>query len=81
MQISQKELSAKGVSLLNGRYSTKVVGGNLEIYKHGGDTEGCILVGTGRAKEGVSNSRLAMSVLMPLLEEGMKNNVITIEVR
>ena len=46
-----------------------------------GDTEGCILIGTGRVKAGVSNSRLAMSVFMPRLEEGLKNGVATIEVR
>jgi Family of unknown function (DUF5675) len=46
-----------------------------------GDTEGCILVGTGRAKESVTNSRLAMSVLMPKIEEGLKNGAVTIEIR
>lgn len=45
------------------------------------DTEGCILIGTGRNKEQVLNSRLAMSVFMPMLEEGLKNGVATIEVR
>jgi hypothetical protein len=46
-----------------------------------GDTEGCLLIGTGRAKEGVSNSRLAMSVLMPRIEEGSKDGKVTIEIR
>lgn len=45
------------------------------------DTEGCILLGTGRAQGMVTNSRFAMSVFMPLLEEGLKNGVVTIEVR
>jgi Family of unknown function (DUF5675) len=45
------------------------------------DTEGCILVGTGRAKESVTNSRLAMSLLMPRIEEGLKNGAVTIEIR
>ncbi len=45
------------------------------------DTEGCILLGTGRKDGRVTNSRLAMSVFMPMLEEGIKNGVVTIEVR
>ena len=54
----------------------RIHAGNYE-----GDTEGCLLLGTGRVKEGVSNSRLAMSVFMPRLAEGMKKGVVTIEVR
>jgi len=46
-----------------------------------GDTEGCVLLGTGRVKGGVSNSRLAMSVFMPMLEDGLKDGVVTIEIR
>lgn len=46
------------------------------------DTEGCILIGTGRSKGGVTNSRLAMSVLMPLLESTLgTREIVTIEVR
>ncbi len=45
------------------------------------DTEGCILVGTGRTREGVSNSRYAMYVLLNLMEEASKRGeVITIEI-
>lgn len=46
------------------------------------DTEGCILVGTMRAKSGVTNSRYAMSVLQTSMEEATKRGeVITIEIR
>jgi hypothetical protein len=45
------------------------------------DTEGCILLGTGRKDGEVTNSRLAMSVLMPRIEEGLQNGVVTIEIR
>ena len=36
------------------------------------DSEGCILVGTVRAKDRVINSRYAMSILQPLIEEDMR---------
>lgn len=36
------------------------------------DTEGCILVGTARTKEGVSNSRLALGLLMDYMEAEMQ---------
>jgi Family of unknown function (DUF5675) len=45
------------------------------------DTEGCILLGTGKAQGMVTNSRFAMSIFMPMLEEALKNGVATIEVR
>lgn len=46
------------------------------------DTEGCILVGTGRSNGAVTNSRLAMSVLMPMLENTLgTREIVTIEVR
>lgn len=46
------------------------------------DTEGCILVGTSRIKEGVANSRYAMSLLQTAIEEASKRGeVVTIEIR
>lgn len=46
------------------------------------DTEGCILVGTSRTKEGVANSRYAMSLLQTAIEEASKRGeVVTIEIR
>jgi hypothetical protein len=45
------------------------------------NTEGCILLGTGRKDGAVTNSRLAMSAFMPRLEEGIKNGAAMIEVR
>lgn len=33
------------------------------------DTSGCVLVGTTRVREGVGNSRLAMGLLQPLIEQ------------
>lgn len=36
------------------------------------DSSGCILVGTARTKEGVSNSRYAMSLLMDNIKTAMK---------
>ena len=46
------------------------------------DTEGCILIGTGRDKGRVTNSRLAMSVLMDMLDviSGTRE-IITMEIR
>jgi len=43
------------------------------------DTEGCILVGTGRTKGGVSNSRYAMSLLMDELE-AMRGKDVWLEI-
>jgi hypothetical protein len=61
------------------------VGGFAGIRIHAGnteaDTEGCILLGTGRRDGAVTNSRLAMSMLMPMLEEGLQNGVVTIQIR
>jgi len=54
----------------------RIHAGNTEA-----DTKGCILIGTGRTKQGVSNSRLAMSLFMPRLEEGLKNGAVTMEIR
>lgn len=46
------------------------------------DTEGCLCIGTGRTREGVSNSRYAMDILLNLMEEASKRGeVITIEIR
>jgi hypothetical protein len=46
------------------------------------DTEGCILVGTGRTVGGVSNSRYAMNVLQDVISEAIKRGeVVTIEVK
>lgn len=41
------------------------------------DTEGCIIIGTGRNKDGVANSRYAVSTLMEILH-GQTNVTITI---
>lgn len=79
MQISEEELAVLGLKLPPGRYSSELVGNQIEIYKHGGDTEGCILVGTGRTKGGVSNSRYAMSLLMDELE-AMRGKDVWIEI-
>ena len=47
-----------------------------------GDTEGCILVGTMRAKDKVTNSRYAMSVLQPLIEDDMRmGNDVWLEIK
>lgn len=46
------------------------------------DTEGCILIGTGRTNGSITNSRLAMSVLIPMLESTLgTREIVTIEVR
>lgn len=46
------------------------------------DTEGCILVGSGRTKEGVSNSRYAMGILQQAMLDALKRGeVVTIEIR
>ncbi len=46
------------------------------------DTEGCILVGTHRTKEGVANSRFACDVLQAEIERAIKRGeVVTIEIR
>jgi len=46
------------------------------------DTEGCILVGTHRTKNGVSNSRFACDVLQAEIERAIKRGeVVTIEIR
>ena len=45
------------------------------------DTEGCLLVGLTRTNEGVGNSRAAMDLLMPELEEAIANgSQITLEI-
>ena len=82
MKITKKQLAGMGVDLPPGRYTTKQAGDFLEIYKCGGDTEGCILVGTGRMKAGVVNSRFAMTSLMKQLEaEVALGNKLSIEIR
>lgn len=49
---------------------------------HKDHTEGCILVGTGRTMDGVSNSRYAMNILQKAIEEAIKRGEnVTIEVR
>ena len=46
------------------------------------DTEGCILVGTMRKKDGVTNSRFACDVLQSEIERAIKRGeVVTIEIR
>lgn len=46
------------------------------------DTEGCILVGTGRMKAGIVNSRFAMTSLMKQLEAEMAlGNKLSVEIR
>lgn len=54
----------------------RIHSGNTEA-----DTSGCILVGTTRSQGKVMNSRLAMGMLMPLLEEDMVlGNQVWIEI-
>lgn len=80
-QISQKQLKAMGVSLPNGRYTKKTFDDRAEIYRCGGDTEGCILVGLERTGDGVGQSRSAMSELIPKLRAAYeKKDFVTIEV-
>lgn len=67
MQISQKELKSLGINLEMGRYTKKTSNGKAEIYKCGGDTEGCILLGLERTSIGVARSQDAMKILMPLI--------------
>jgi hypothetical protein len=46
------------------------------------DTEGCILLGTGRMRNSVTNSRYAMSQFLPMLKEAQKRGeTITIEIK
>lgn len=46
------------------------------------DTEGCLLIGTARTKEGVANSRYACKLLQDAMEAAMKRGeVVTIEIR
>lgn len=80
MQIKQEELRAISITLPPGRYSAIEKGGFLEIYLHGGDTEGCILLGTGRMKGGVTNSRVAMDDFMPRLKELMDKGDVWLQV-
>ncbi len=45
------------------------------------DSEGCILVGTMRTKEGVANSRLAMGMVMDAMENAMQlGNEVWLEI-
>ena len=82
MQITKKQLSSMGIDLPPGRYTAEQANGFLEVYKCGGDTEGCILVGTGRMKAGVVNSRFAMTSLMKQFEAEMAlGNKLGIEIR
>jgi len=69
MQIKQSELIKSGINLPVGRYSTKTVNGFVEIYRQGGDTEGCILIGQERTDNGVAKSRLAFDLFMLEIEE------------
>lgn len=50
--------------------------GNTEV-----DTEGCILVGTTRTADAISNSRTAFGELFPLIEEAVRGAGCWIEVR
>lgn len=45
------------------------------------DTEGCILVGLTKDKDFIGKSKMAMSLLLPKIEEGLKSGEVWIEVR
>lgn len=45
------------------------------------DTEGCILIGTTRTKNGVGNSRLAMDDFIPRLKEWLKAGDVWLEIK
>ena len=50
MEIKVEELKKYGITLPIGRYSINRVNGYIEIYKHGGDTHGCLLLGINTKK-------------------------------
>jgi hypothetical protein len=62
---------------VNGFEGIRIHSGNTEK-----DTEGCILVGTHRTKEGVANSRFACEILQNEIERAIsRGEVVTIEIR
>lgn len=71
MQIKQSELKKLGIDLPMGRYTTKTSSNRIDIYKCGGDTEGCILVGMHRTDTGVADSRAAFNLLLPEIQEAL----------
>ncbi len=79
--ISRSKLKALGIDLPIGRYTTKEVNGQIEVFKCGGDTEGCILLGTAKTKNGVINSRFACDDFNGRLEKALVDSEVWLTIR
>jgi len=69
-----------GLNLPVGRYTTKKTKTSLEIYKCGGDSSGCILIGITRTNVGVANSQAAMALFMKRLEAALKLGKVYVKI-
>ena len=67
MEIKVEELKKYGITLPIGRYSINRVNGYIEIYKHGGDTHGCLLLGVNTKKGMITESKATFSKFMEML--------------